>query len=106
MYLVRGYYRKLCQLKSNEQTVRKSSKERDNLNRNRPKPKLLIFVVAYNAEKTIENVLTRIPQTLADEFIVEVLIIDDASNDGTFELGKAIQKKEIFHLHFMYCSIL
>ena len=104
MYLVRGYYRKLCQLKSNEQTVRKSSKERDNLNRNRPKPKLLIFVVAYNAEKTIENVLTRIPQTLADEFIVEVLIIDDASNDGTFELGKAIQKKGDFPftLHVLF----
>ena len=84
--------------------MRKSSKERDNLNRNRPKPKLLIFVVAYNAEKTIENVLTRIPQTLADEFIVEVLIIDDASNDGTFELGKAIQKKGDFPftLHVLF----
>ena len=51
----------------------------------RKKPKLLIFVVAYNAEKTIETVLSRIPASLVDDYRVEVLIIDDASPDATFE---------------------
>ncbi len=51
----------------------------------RKKPKLLIFIVAYNAEKTIEKVLSRIPAGLVDDYRVEVLIIDDASPDATFE---------------------
>jgi glycosyltransferase involved in cell wall biosynthesis len=46
---------------------------------------LLIFIVAYNAEKTIETVLSRIPASLVDDYRVEVLIIDDASPDATFE---------------------
>ena len=50
----------------------------------RKKPKLLIFIVAYNAEKTIETVLSRIPASLVDDYRVEVLIIDDASPDATF----------------------
>lgn len=51
-------------------------------------PRLLIFIVAYNAEKTIESVLTRIPESLL-EYDTEVLIIDDASADRTFEKGRA-----------------
>ncbi|MBL22456.1 MAG: glycosyltransferase/methyltransferase [Rhodospirillaceae bacterium] len=68
------------------------------------KPKLLIFIVAYNAEKTIENVLTRIPESLATEFTVEVLIIDDASQDETFERGQAIREKGKFpfKLHVLF----
>jgi glycosyltransferase involved in cell wall biosynthesis len=54
------------------------------------KKNVLIFVVAYNAEKFIESVLERIPASLwADErFNVECLIIDDASPDKTFERAK------------------
>ena len=78
--------------------------------RNSPKghkPKLLILIVAYNAEKTIEDVLTRIPETLANEFTVEVLIIDDASDDETFERGKEIQNKGDFPftLHVLFNPI-
>lgn len=47
------------------------------------KPKILIFIVAYNAESTIKNVLMRIPETLLDEYNTEVLIIDDKSHDET-----------------------
>ena len=47
------------------------------------KPKILIFVVAYNAEKTINDVLMRIPSDLLDEYETEVLIIDDKSSDDT-----------------------
>ena len=49
-------------------------------------PRLLIFIVAYNAEKTIESVLDRIPASLHNA-ATEVLIIDDSSRDATFETG-------------------
>ena len=48
--------------------------------------RLLIFVVAYNAEKTIESVLDRIPAELRVPS-VEVLVIDDFSKDATFQTG-------------------
>ena len=48
------------------------------------KLRLLIFIVAYNAEKTIAQVLSRIPTSICEIYEVEVLIIDDASTDATF----------------------
>jgi glycosyltransferase involved in cell wall biosynthesis len=45
--------------------------------------RVLIFIVAYNAEKTISSVLNRIPDSLRNKN-VEVLIIDDSSKDQTF----------------------
>ena len=51
------------------------------------KPRLLIFVVAYFAERTIARVLSRVPAALADNYDAEILIIDDGSHDGTFEAG-------------------
>ena len=48
------------------------------------RPRLLIFIVAYNAEKTIGWVLDRIPDSIQELCDVEVLIIDDASKDRTF----------------------
>jgi glycosyltransferase involved in cell wall biosynthesis len=51
--------------------------------------KLLIFIVAYNAEKTIEDVIKRIPAALTQQYAVEVLIIDDSSRDGTFLRSEA-----------------
>jgi glycosyltransferase involved in cell wall biosynthesis len=54
--------------------------------------RVLIFIVAYNAETTIESVLGRIPSNLpADD--VEVLIIDDSSRDNTFVNGLRCQKR-------------
>ena len=50
--------------------------------------RILIFVVAYNAEKTIGSVLQRIPPALRDGN-VEVLVIDDSSKDDTFATGLA-----------------
>ncbi len=47
------------------------------------RPRVLIFIVAYNAETTIANVLSRIPEGLRD-YDTEVLIIDDSSGDRTF----------------------
>jgi glycosyltransferase involved in cell wall biosynthesis len=48
--------------------------------------RILIFIVAYNAEKTISSVLQRIPEELRCKD-VEVLIIDDSSKDETFRAG-------------------
>jgi glycosyltransferase involved in cell wall biosynthesis len=53
--------------------------------------RLLIFVVAYNAEKTIEKVLRRIPESLHSDS-GEVLIIDDSSKDDTFRAGLRCQR--------------
>src|SRR5690349_2221174 len=55
------------------------------------KYRVLVFVVAYNAERTLETVLSRIPPSLADDYEVEILAIDDASGDRTFEIGQQIQ---------------
>ncbi len=55
--------------------------------------RVLIFVVAYNAEKTIESVLDRIPEELRTGN-VEVLIIDDSSKDATFRTGLRRENRE------------
>jgi glycosyltransferase involved in cell wall biosynthesis len=55
--------------------------------------RLLIFIVAYNAESTIEKVLTRIPKSFHSNQ-VEVLIIDDSSKDDTFVNGLRYQQRQ------------
>ena len=57
---------------------------------NNRKSRVLIFIVAYNAEKTIRDVVFRIPIQLQDDYDVDVLIIDDSSADQTFEKGHAV----------------
>jgi glycosyltransferase involved in cell wall biosynthesis len=49
-----------------------------------------ILVVAYNAESTLENVLSRIPVEFIPSISV-ILICDDASQDGTFTIGQQVQ---------------
>jgi glycosyltransferase involved in cell wall biosynthesis len=51
------------------------------------KKKVLVFIVAYNAERKIENVISRIPRSLA-AFDTQILIIDDSSKDQTFERAR------------------
>ena len=51
-----------------------------------PAPRVLIFVVAYNARTTLGWVLDRIPAAMRRPG-VEVLVIDDSSPDNTFETG-------------------
>jgi len=68
------------------------------------KIKLLIFIVAYNAEKTIQSVINRIPKKLSLIYDLEVLIIDDCSKDYTFKICKEISKsqKSYFKLNILY----
>ncbi|MGB8354235.1 MAG: glycosyltransferase family 2 protein, partial [Chthoniobacteraceae bacterium] len=55
--------------------------------------RILIFIVAYNAEKTINEVLHRIPASLRNKN-VEVLVIDDFSKDDTFSKSLSYQTPE------------
>ncbi|RPI78852.1 MAG: glycosyltransferase, partial [Desulfobacteraceae bacterium] len=68
------------------------------------KPRLLVFIVAYNAEASIASVLSRIPYSLTHNYDVEILIIDDSSRDNTFEVAESIRKTEnfAFPLHVLY----
>ncbi len=59
---------------------------------NNRKPRVLVFIVAYNAEKTIREVVLRIPVELRDTYEVDILIIDDSSADATFEKGHAVSR--------------
>ena len=56
--------------------------------------RLLVFIVAYNAERTIQQTLRRIPAHLLNEYDVEVLVIDDSSTDGTFDRGELLRRDE------------
>jgi len=64
------------------------------------KKKVLIFIVAYNAEKTLEDVLNRIPASLQKDFNTEILVIDDASKDNTFHIGLSHKRKSISKFPF------
>src|ERR1035438_8440909 len=56
------------------------------------KPRVLVFIVAYNAEKTIHKIVLRIPVELRNTYEVDVPIIDDSSADATFEKGHAVSR--------------
>jgi glycosyltransferase involved in cell wall biosynthesis len=68
------------------------------------KPRVLIFIVAYQAETTISKVVQRIPASLAESYDVDILIIDDASRDETFERSHGISKsdKSPFDVHVLF----
>ncbi len=51
-------------------------------------PRLLVFIVAYYAESTLQSVLDRIPARVREEYDCEVLVVDDASEDRTFRIGR------------------
>ena len=53
--------------------------------------RVLIFVIAYRAEATLERVLDRIPASLFELFDCEILVVDDASADRTFAIGRTWQ---------------
>jgi glycosyltransferase involved in cell wall biosynthesis len=53
------------------------------------KKRLLVFVIAYRAESTLQRVLERVPEQIFSEYDCEILVVDDASTDRTFEIGQA-----------------
>ena len=57
------------------------------------KPRVLVFIIAYYAERSLRSVLDRVPRSLFDAYDCEVLVVDDASNDETFRIGRAYQRE-------------
>jgi glycosyltransferase involved in cell wall biosynthesis len=69
----------------------------------RPKPRVLVFIVAYNAEKTIDSVVSRIPRELEDRYHIDILIIDDASPDTTFQRSHHLSRSDAhFPIHALF----
>jgi glycosyltransferase involved in cell wall biosynthesis len=64
-------------------------------------PRLLIFVVAYHAETTLERVLERLPPSVF-EMHTRVLVIDDSSTDRTFEAGLRASAASRFPIEVRY----
>jgi len=81
-----------------------AAKRADAAPANRARSRLLVFIVAYNAERTIESVLSRIPPSLLDDYDVETLVIDDSSQDATFDRSETIRQAETltFPLHVLF----
>lgn len=55
--------------------------------------KIVVVLPAYNAARTLEKTYKEIPFDIVDE----VILVDDFSNDKTFELGKKLGIKHIIH---------
>ncbi|MDP2729995.1 MAG: glycosyltransferase family 2 protein [Dehalococcoidales bacterium] len=45
--------------------------------------KIVVVIPAYNEEKTIANVITGVRREMMDENLIEVMVIDDGSDDST-----------------------
>lgn len=54
--------------------------------------KVAVFIVAYNAEKFLKTVIERIPEEIASLF-AEIFVIDDSSNDLTYEVALNLQSQ-------------
>jgi glycosyltransferase involved in cell wall biosynthesis len=57
------------------------------------KSRIIIVMVAYNAEKTLERTVRDIPGGVADE----ILFIDDASSDNTLEVARRLNLNIFAH---------
>ena len=53
-----------------------------------PLPRLLLFIVAYQAETTLKDVLDRVPRSILEDMDTEIMVVDDASDDRTFDIGR------------------
>ena len=49
--------------------------------------KTIVVLPAYNAEKTLEKTISEIPM----EAVNEIILVDDASSDRTFEIAKTLR---------------
>ena len=55
--------------------------------------KLVVVMPAYNAERTLERTLADIPR----EWVDEIILVDDASRDGTVALARRLGLKVVVH---------
>ena len=50
------------------------------------KPKVIVVLPAYQAEKTLKQTVSEIPTDIVDE----IILVDDASNDQTVRIGRSL----------------
>jgi len=55
--------------------------------------RIVVTMPAYHAEQTLEKTYRDIPEGLADE----VLVVDDASKDGTVQVARRLGLKVFVH---------
>src|SRR6478752_4048480 len=55
-----------------------------------PTPRVGVLVVAYNAETTLAQTLARLPRSFVEK-ADHLLVADDASQDGTYQIGLRYQ---------------
>ncbi len=56
-------------------------------------PKIVVVLPAYNAAKTLQKTLDDIPRDLVND----IILVDDASTDGTAELARSLGLKTFVH---------
>lgn len=56
------------------------------------KPKIIAVFIAYKAEKTLEKFWDDFPKKYFDE----IILVDDASDDKTFEIAKKLQGLKVY----------
>lgn len=59
------------------------------------KKKAIVFIPAYNEEKSIREVIERIPRSFVDE--VEVVVVDDGSEDTTIQVAEGAGALVVHH---------
>lgn len=55
--------------------------------------KLSIIIPAFNAEKTIEELLNRIKKVKIDQMDTEIILVDDGSEDNTIKIASSLKSK-------------
>jgi glycosyltransferase involved in cell wall biosynthesis len=56
-------------------------------------PRVVVVMPAYNAEKTLERTVADVPRDHVDE----IILVDDASRDGTVELARRLGLHVVVH---------